>query len=250
MKECSMCGERKSLNQFAKNGKYIYTICKSCKRLRMDSWRYRISVVEAAGLRNQSHCECCGVAFTRQREQHIHHVGTGVRGVVCQKCNHILHQETVKDYSRIRCCLSFMDQPRKNLFGRVNPQGRSTAIPSTTKRPARCGYRVCTICGEDLPLSSFSMNRQWHRKQCKECCVHFTLAREYGLTHNEVRWLKQRSVCECCGCQFTDKNVATIHHVGDRVLGLVCDSCNRCLGQETPERREQLLACANYIAKR
>lgn len=235
------------MGMFDRNGRHVYSVCKVCKRLRMASLRYGISVEQARDLYSISHCMCCGVEFTEQRFQHIHHTAKGCQGVVCQTCNHILQQETVEDLRRIEACLDFIEQPRKNLFDRVNPQGRLETIPSTTTRSARFGEQICNACDRVLPLDAFSVNKKWHRHVCKHCCVCSLQARVYNLTFEEVYQLRLRNVCDCCGCVFTQKNFAAIHHIQDRVLGLVCDACNRYLGQETQERVQRLVSCATWI---
>lgn len=232
---------------FGRNGRYIYSVCKVCKRLRMAALRYGISIEHARELYNASFCMCCGMKFTEQRFQHIHHTAKGCQGVVCQSCNHILHQETVKDLRRIEACLDFIQSSRKNLFGRVNPQATVKGA-STTTRSARFGEQICNACKRILPLDAFSANKRgWHKHQCKHCCVCFLQARIYKLTFAEVYTLRLREVCDCCGCVFTVKNFAAIHHIQDQVLGLVCDACNRCLGQETQEQVQRLTACVTWI---
>jgi hypothetical protein len=158
-----------------------------------------------------------------------------------------LQQETVEDLQRIEACLDFVQQPRKNLFDRVNPQATEKGA-STTTRAARLGEQICKCCARVLPLDAFSMNKRgWHRHQCKHCCVCLLQAKVYNLTFEEVFQLRLREVCDCCSGIFTAKNFATIHHVQDQVLGLVCDNCNRYLGQETQEQVQRLTACATWI---
>jgi len=82
---------------------------------------------------------------------------------------------------------------------------------------------------------------------CKHCCVCSLQARIYNLTFEEVYQLRLQKKCQCCGYSFTKKNFATIHHIQDRVLGLVCDACNRCLGQETQEQVRRLTSCMAWI---
>jgi len=247
VKCCSGCRRELPTNVFDRNGLYTYSICKSCKRERTAARRYGLTVEQVRKLHSIPECMCCGKKFQSQRSQHIHHTAFGVQGVVCQFCNHILGQETDDDLRRIKACLDFISQLRKNLFDRVNPQG-SLRDPSTTTRLARFGERICTACERVLPLMAFSENGiGGHRRMCKYCCVCSLQAYIYNLTFEEVYQLRLQKQCHCCGDSFTKKNFATIHHVQDRVLGLVCDACNRRLGQETQEQVRRLEACVTWL---
>lgn len=247
IKCCSACKQELPISNFDRNGKYAYSLCKSCKRIRTAARRYNLTLEQVRELYNISACMVCGKKFQNQRMQHIHHTKQGVRGVVCQFCNHILAQETANDLERIEACLNFIQQPRKNLLDRVNPQG-SLLDPSTTARAARFGEHICKTCKRVLPLTAFSENGHGgFRRTCKHCAVCSLQAKVYNLTFEEVYNLRLQTKCQCCGHSFTEKNFATIHHVKDRVFGLVCDACNRSLGQETHEQVRRLTCCAAWI---
>lgn len=246
---CSTCLELKPKDQFGLNGRHTYSVCKACKKLREAARKYGITTEQAQSMYSQTNCMCCDDLFDKQHLKHIHHTSEGCKGIVCQTCNHILHQETQIDLDRIVACLKFISEPRKNLFNRDNTQG-SLSDPSTITRRAQSdceAFKRCNKCFRLLHQSAFSETGKWSRNTCKHCNVCSLQARVYNLTFEEVYELRQRTVCDCCKVAFTKKNFAAIHHVEDRVLGLVCDACNRCLGQETSEQIHKLASCESWI---
>lgn len=250
-RKCSTCKQEKPISQFGMNGRFVYSVCKACKKLREAARKFGITIEQAKSAYEVKFCMCCGLEFPKSTMQHIHHTKDGYRGVVCQYCNHILRQETSEDLRHIEACLQFMSQPRKNLFNKDNPQGSRSdgqpCGPSTTTRSARFDEQVCRLCKQPLALSAFRIDRKWRRKTCKHCEVCLESARKYKLTYEEVYQLYSRTVCDCCQVSFTPKNFPTIHHVGDCVFGLLCHQCNRLLGQETGVQRKRLEACAAWI---
>lgn len=44
LRTCSFCKDAKTLDNFDKNGKYLYSVCKDCKRLKTVSRRYGLSI--------------------------------------------------------------------------------------------------------------------------------------------------------------------------------------------------------------
>ncbi len=250
-RNCSTCCKEKPISSFGLNGKYVYSVCKSCKKLREAARKYGITTEQVKELYAMKSCMCCGLEFPKSTMQHIHHTVKGCKGVVCQYCNHILCQETELDLRHIEACLKFMDQPRKNLFNRDNPQGRSGTkvlpFPSTTTRLAHSDKKVCNRCKQSLPVTSFRKSQKWLRKTCKTCEVCLQSARVFNLTYEEVFKLYSSNICDCCNLPFTPKNFASIHHVGDSVLGITCNKCNRLLGQETGAQRKRLEKCSAWI---
>jgi len=248
-RSCSTCLQTKPTSQFDSNGRYVYSVCKDCKKLREASRKYGLTCEQAHNLYSRTSCMCCGQLFGKQNLKHIHHTCDDVKGIVCQGCNHILGQETQADLDRVSACLRFVASPRKNLFNRDNPQG-SLSDPSTITRRAQSEsdtHKICRVCSRWLPIESFRKDRKWYRGECRQCAVYLLQARLFNLRIEDVFLLRQQTKCDCCSNSFTKRNFAAIHHVGDRVLGVVCDACNRALGQETPERIRQLEHCAAWI---
>lgn len=241
---CSFCDEEKSLDQFGLNGKFIYSLCKTCKNLKTIMRRYGITIEQAIKVFKTLQCECCHCEFTSKNPRHIHHIATGYKGVICQKCNLILGQETQDDLHRIQSCLQFIKAQRKNLINRDNQQG-SLSDPSTTERRPRSF--VCNRCHRHLSKISFRIDRKWRRKVCKHCEVCLESARQFGISYEIAFELYSRDLCDCCQFPFTSTNKVTIHHIGNEVLGAVCDACNRRLGQETKQQVSHLQACESWI---
>lgn len=246
LKTCSCCKEPQSLDSFSKNGKYIYTVCKSCKNKKHIERTYGLTTDQVHIVCSVLTCNCCHCEFTKINPKHVHHLSNGSRSVLCQKCNLILGQESEMDLLRIEACLNFLNTQRKNLRNRDNQQG-SPSDPSTTERRPRKNEFICNRCNRPLSIDSFRIDRKWRRKTCKHCEVCLESARVYGITYKQAFELYSMPECNCCHQSFTSKNKATIHHICDKVIGVLCDGCNRRLGQETEQQVLHLQACKTWI---
>jgi hypothetical protein len=239
IKPCNRCKNILTVDHFDKNGSGYYSICKRCKAVTTACRRYDLSSEQVEGLYKKEDCECCGKRFTDTRLRHIHHVDTWINGIICQSCNHVLGQETQEDLERILFCINYIQNTRKNLFNRDNPQGRYSVSPQRLTRPTHT-LKVCKYCCVDLPLSR-KLN------YCSKCASALTASRKYGIAIEDVLTLRSKIVCDCCVARFTRKNFACIHHTDDQVKGIVCNNCNRLLGNESKARLGQLFKCANWI---
>lgn len=245
---CSKCGIKKDMGAFyfRKDTLNFRNQCKECWRYATASRRYGVTFEQAKLFYSKSNCMCCGELFTHKKQQHLHHVGHKVRGIVCTYCNLALRQETCKDHTRIKSCLQFMSEPRKNPFDRVNPQGsrQMETDPSTIKR--RAHSRQCKMCNEVLSLSCFYRQKyvNGHHAFCKECHKIYVKTYKYGLTFDQVKLLRQTPTCDCCS-----KGLQTpyIHHIGDKILGVLCRECNILLEQESEVTRSKLEACSQWM---
>lgn len=260
-KTCSKCGEEKDLDSFhfRKDSKKHRNECKACWKLSQAASRYGITFEQAAEYYKRPHCMCCGIEFTKPKQKHLHHIKHGVRGIVCKDCNILLRQEIADDLHRLKSCLSFMGKPRKNLFDKVNQQGSrrdgSLCGPSTTTRRAPSypleGNHVCKTCGRSLPAGAFYHKRNTQRilkpiSSCKTCQIIYCKMKQYGLTKEQVTYLRSKTECDCCGSEFIALE-PYIHHVGSDVLGSVCRECNLFLQQETEQVKHRLVACVKWI---
>ena len=83
---------------------------------------------------------------------------------------------------------------------------------------------------------------------------HWVLARKYGLTLEEYEHLfkRQKGLCAICGTdkpggRFTILHVDHCHTTG-KVRGLLCNSCNRMVGQGRDDPRI-FIAAARYLTE-
>ena len=259
---CTKCKLTRSVNDFYKSKSNISGfewICKDCKRIQAAARRYHITWDAVKKLYSHNYCMCCGVKFNQRREIHIHHIGNIVRGVVCGSCNRILGQETQYDLNQIKVCLDWIEQDRENLFDKVNQQERlkvtNTRSTCRFKNPQRLARyethgsmeQICKQCRRVLPLTAFRLEAGRYHKTCIHCQVCLNSAATYKLPYKRVYELYTQKVCDCCQTQFTKKNKYCIHHTNNQIFGLVCNQCNRLLGNESGQRKKQLLACVNWI---
>lgn len=253
LRTCSFCKEVKPLDNFDKNGKYLYSVCKSCKRLKSACRRYNLSIETVEFLFAFENCMCCNSEFKSTRLRHIHHTDEGVRGVVCQRCNHVLGQETKEDLKRIQSCIEFISGARKNLLNMRQSAGKTfdkRFNERTLNDYTPDSFRVCNKCGESKPLTEFSPHSKknpWLRLHCKACASAMVAANEYGISLQQVINLRKQNTCDCCGCKFTKDNWSDIHHIGSEVRGLICHNCNRLLVDESEEQLSRLCDCEQWI---
>ncbi len=248
---CSKCGVEKSQSEFhfRRDTERLRNQCKECWKYLTASRRYGVTFEEAKSFYNKPSCMCCGEKFTHKKKQHLHHVDHHVHGILCKYCNLALRQETHEDLMRIESCIRFMSEPRENPFDRVNQQGSRPMDPdpSTTARPAH--LRQCKMCDRLLPLNAYykqkyKSGKYGHYASCKECHKIFVKTYKYGLTFNQVKLLRQTLTCDCCSKELL---TPYIHHVGNRVLGVVCNECNILLEQEQDTIKAKLYACHNWM---
>jgi hypothetical protein len=136
--------------------------------------------------------------------------------------------------------------------------------------------KMCSTCKKWLTFSDFHAAKN-HKDglsySCKVCVSNYqknmspewlknrSLRSIYGITlkkYNKM-FLEQNGVCKICGYAETESNQHGIvplsvdhdHKTGD-VRALLCQKCNRALGQmqEDPERIKGLLAYAEWCQSR
>lgn len=170
---------------------------------------------------------------------------------------------------------------RDNLIAADNQQGRpkmesepSTTIctaPSRKKRKKRKnggeGYEFdsqrrrwtriirdgkawCCDCQLWKPLKGFACVKGKPYQYCKACQrLHKAMCR-YGVSREEAQRLYSIWVCECCGAMIEKQQHQHIHHIENRVLGMVCLRCNHTLRDESPEHLYRLKCCVRFIETR
>lgn len=250
-KICSRCGIDKSTSEFhfRNDTKRFRNQCMECWKYITASRRYNVSFEQAREFYKSPRCMCCKEPFLTKKQQHLHHVNHKVYGIICRYCNFALRQETKEDKDRINSCLTFISNTCKNPLNRVNQQGswKTDTTPSTTA----CSVlnRQCNMCDELLPLSKFYKQKYKSGKygyyaSCKECHKIFVKTYKYGLTFEEVKFLRAAKYCDCCNTQL---KIPYIHHVGDKVLGVLCRECNLLLEQESHITKLKLEACKHWL---
>jgi hypothetical protein len=116
--------------------------------------------------------------------------------------------------------------------------GREFA-PLRPHRKVIDGHKVCGDCLQNLPVSEFHKKKNSTvQVMCKACTSIHLRAKEYGLTHDEVRALLAQS-CNACGAEVDGRNAHIDHcHRKGHVRGLLCMACNTALGavNDSPAR--------------
>ncbi len=251
--KCRRCKLDKDFTQYYKNTRtktgFEY-ICKPCKSIEINARRYGISEGFLEYLYSYEQCMCCDEQFITKKNRHIHHTDQGVQGLVCIHCNHILGQDTEADLQRIKCALTYMKSSRENLLDKDNQQGRLHNFGMVSKfveepsETIRCESKPCSQCKRTLTIGSFRTRQDSKntRNVCWDCgrsndrLLHSKQATE---ARNEA------SNCACCECELVGKKC--VHHVGDTIIGVVCNRCNQVLGNESEQRKMRLLACKLWI---
>jgi hypothetical protein len=192
---------------------------------------------------------CCKEIFANKIQRHIHHTNSGVQGLVCIHCNHILGQETEEDLQRINDALTYIKSPRENLLGRDDQPERLYRRYASKAQPVvessetlRCESQMCSQCKRQLMNKSFSVDRTRTRKVCIDCRrsnVRLSQSKQATELRNKT------TTCACCGCELVGKKC--IHHIQDTIFGVVCNRCNQLLGNETEHHKTRLLACKLWI---
>lgn len=251
--KCRRCGSDKDLSMFYKNkqNKSGYEhICKPCKSIEINALRYGISESFLEYLYSHEQCMCCGEQFASNKCRHIHHTDQGVQGLVCIHCNHILGQETEEDLQRIEDALTYMKSSRENLFDRDNQQvepldfGRASKITEETPETKGCESQTCSQCKRTLTKESFRTRQESNnvRNICWDCGgsnVRLSQSKKATEARNKA------SSCACCDCDLNGKRC--VHHVGNAIIGVVCNRCNQLLGDESEQRKTRLLACKLWL---
>jgi hypothetical protein len=110
--------------------------------------------------------------------------------------------------------------------------------PLRPRRKVVNGYKVCSHCQENLPVSEYHKKKSTVQEICKACKSIDLRAKEYGLTRDEVRALLAQP-CNACGAKVDGRSAHIDHcHRKGHVRGLLCNNCNTALGavNDSPAR--------------
>lgn len=111
--------------------------------------------------------------------------------------------------------------------------------------------KTCSKCNKEKTLNNFHFRKdsKKYRNECKECWRFCQASRRYGITFEQAEKYYKQSYCMCCGVVFTRPKQKHIHHVGDKVKGVVCRECNIFLRQETSDHLHRLKSCLSFMSK-
>jgi hypothetical protein len=115
------------------------------------------------------------------------------------------------------------------------------------------GKQFCIFCNTWKPLDDYSRRNGLKNKintYCKACQRIRKAMHRYSLTAEQVTALYSKQSCDCCGSAFKTQQQQHIHHVGDKVLGAVCLTCNHLLrdqSEEHPHRLQCVVEFANRV---
>ena len=104
--------------------------------------------------------------------------------------------------------------------------------PLIQKNRIKDGKKVCSACGELLPLSEYPYTKTTGGRptsRCKPCLSVATRARRHGLTIGQVEALSVMP-CQTCGRVVSgrDQHIDHDHETGE-VRGVLCRFCNAVL---------------------
>ena len=116
--------------------------------------------------------------------------------------------------------------------------------------------RTCKICHEEKPLIDYYKATRGHHGKCKKCYIALQqqkydpvknrenhLKRHYGLTLDDydLMLVEQNGVCKLCGTsdpggRQTGRGKVDVFfvdhcHASGKVRGLLCNTCNKAIGQ-------------------
>jgi hypothetical protein len=108
--------------------------------------------------------------------------------------------------------------------------------------------QVCCDCGEEKPISCFSVDRAYttkikHRPDCNEC----------RNRHKRIAEIAKRTappkpdVCDCCG-EVPKKWQMDHDHETGKFRGWICVPCNRGIGM-LGDNEEGLKKALNYLKR-
>jgi hypothetical protein len=117
-------------------------------------------------------------------------------------------------------------------------------------RTIKGGLAHCSDCNQWKPINDFASIRGKPYSYCKNCQrLHKAMSR-YKITRDEAEKYYAARTCECCGCEFEKQTHKHIHHLGDKVIGVICLCCNHTLRDESPEHLRRLECCIRFAKQR
>jgi len=112
--------------------------------------------------------------------------------------------------------------------------------------------KTCSKCGKEKSLTSFHFRKdsKKYRNECKKCLKLLQTAHRYNITFKQAARYYEQSHCMCCGVEFAMKpKQKHLHHVDNKMRGVVCKDCNILLRQETTNDLHRLKSCLSFMGK-
>ena len=171
------------------------------------------------------------------------------------------------------CSLDFCGRATRSPYfklcsGHQTQKQRGKPFAPIRERKSRLksdGMKSCPMCDEVKPVAKFHKNKSTADglcTYCKQCSSQYEkdrwhkrkpVAQEryfrqtYNLTPNQIEQMleDQGGVCAICGEEPKRRVVDHCHDSG-RVRGILCDTCNRCLGL-LKDNVDVLMSAAAYL---
>lgn len=133
-------------------------------------------------------------------------------------------------------------------YHRMRKHGTLVLPPRKLRKKWKDGStKICPDCSELKPIAEFYCRKEYANSYCKPCwrkrARDQQLLRKYGISRSDYEAMleQQGNCCAICGCHESENEVdsklsrprklAVDHcHVTGKVRGLLCSTCNKCLG--------------------
>ena len=110
--------------------------------------------------------------------------------------------------------------------------------------PIYVGTKICQTCKVEIPATEFYVNKRCKdglEQRCKACSKlrkeNNNYRRKYGITLKDYELMakNQNNTCAICNRSHPGTRIKRFHvdhnHITGIVRGLLCENCNRALGQ-------------------
>lgn len=153
----------------------------------------------------------------------------------------------------MRRCTKCGLEKTENYFPRSKARVTNKNPRGFSSHCKKCTNTEVSAWGKKHPAKTRIWAAQWDLKHWpmtrRELDRRRELVKKYGITFQEWDRIKQAQEGKCAICGRRPDKLVTDHcHTTKIVRGLLCDTCNRCLGL-IKESKETLLKMVDYIKK-
>lgn len=104
---CKQCNRHLTIDSFDKpSGRGYRKVCVECRRF---NWRLLNNPIIRELRETTIICDCCELSFTSKNKKCVHHINESIRGIVCNRCNQLLGDETNEQKNRLQLCLNWIE---------------------------------------------------------------------------------------------------------------------------------------------